>query len=136
MMRCFEEDVAQGGGDMLTVKTGFRLALLVVVGCMALSGAAQAQSSAIAGQVTDTTGGVLAGVTVEVSSPSLIGGVRNVVTDGQGRYTIEQLVPGTYKVTFTLEGFSSLTREGIELVTNFTAPVNAQIRVGALEESV
>src|SRR5947209_21403 len=132
------EEVAQEGVAMSKVKTGFRsaLALLVVMGCVALPGVARAQSSAIAGQVTDTTGAVLPGVGVEVSSPSLIGGTRAVVTDGQGRYTVEQLVPGTYKVTFTLAGFSSLVREGIELVTNFTAPVNAQMRVGALEESV
>src|SRR5207245_703336 len=95
-----------------------------------------AQSSAIAGQVTDTSGAVLPGVSVEASSPSLIGGSRTMVTDGQGRYTIEQLVPGTYKVTFTLAGFSTVNREGVELVTNFTAPVSAQMPVGALEESV
>src|SRR5262249_55898464 len=101
-----------------------------------LPAAALAQTGAIAGQVTDTTGAVLPGVTVEGSSPALISGSRSVVTDSQGRYSIEQLVPGTYKVTFTLPGFSTLMREGIELSANFTAPVSAQLRVGAIEESV
>src|SRR6266513_1848123 len=95
---------------------------LAIVGCLAIPGTAQAQS-AITGQVTDSTGAVLPGVTVEATSPSLIGGARAAVSDGQGRYAIEQLVPGTYKVLFTLPGFNSLVREGIQLVTNFTAPL-------------
>ena len=70
--------------------------LLAVAVCLAVPAAVRAQS-AIAGQVTDSTGAVLPGVAVEVSSPSLIGGSRSAVTDGQGRFTIEQLVPGVYK---------------------------------------
>jgi hypothetical protein len=92
--------------------------------------------SAIAGQVTDATGAVLPGVSVEASSPALIEGARTAVTDTQGRYAIEALRPGIYKVTFTLQGFSVLIREDIELVSNFTAPINAQLKVGALEESL
>ena len=87
--------------------------LVIILGCLAVPGVARAQS-AIAGQVTDTTGAVLPGVTVEATSPSLIGGARNVVTDGQGRYAIEQIPAGPYKVTFTLSGFSTLIRDGIE----------------------
>jgi carboxypeptidase family protein len=92
--------------------------------------------SAIAGQVTDSSGAVLPGVTVEASSVALIEGTRSAVTDGQGRYTVDNLRPGTYKVTFTLPGFSTSVRDGIELVGNFTAPVNAQLKVGAVEESI
>src|SRR5438132_864868 len=110
---------------------------LILTGCLAaLPGLAHAQTGAIAGQVTDTTGAVVPGVTVEAASPALIGGSRTVATDGQGRYSIEQLVPGTYSVTFTIQGFSTLVRPGIELSANFTAPVSVQLRVGALEESV
>src|SRR5438552_3016985 len=109
---------------------------LIVAACVLVPSLARAQSSAIAGQVTDATGAVLPGVTVEASSPALIGGTRTAVTDGQGRYAIEQLVPGVYKVTFTLSGFSTLVREQLELLANFTAPVDAQLRVGALEESI
>jgi IMP dehydrogenase/GMP reductase len=90
-----------------------RLIILTVVFASAAA-VASAQSGAIAGQVTDTTGAVLPGVTVEASSPALISGMRSVVTDGGGRYSIEQLVPGTYAVKFTLAGFSTLVREGIE----------------------
>src|SRR5438445_4256772 len=120
------------GGETMS-RTVF--GLFVIVGCLAIPGVARAQS-AIAGQVTDSSGAVLPGVAVEASSPSLIGGTRSAVTDGQGRYTIEQIVPGTYRVAFTLEGFTSVVRAGIELVTNFTATVNVQLSVGSLQESV
>jgi hypothetical protein len=95
-----------------------------------------AQSSSIAGLVTDASGGVVPGVTVEASSPALIEGSRTATTDGSGRYTITELRPGTYTVTFTLTGFTTVKREGIELTTAFAANVPAQMKVGALEESV
>jgi hypothetical protein len=79
---------------------------------------------------------VLPGVTVEASSVVLIEKVRSAITDGTGQYRIEDLRPGTYAVTFTLPGFSSIRREGIELTGSFTATVNVELRVGALEETV
>ena len=98
---------------------------------------ARAQANAaISGVVTDSTGGVLPGVTVEVASPVLIGGSRVVVTDGSGRYNATQLESGTYSVSFTLAGFSVVLREGVELTADFTAPINAQLAVGSLEETV
>ena len=93
-------------------------------------------SGSIAGIVRDTTGAVLPGVTVEASSPALIEKVRSVVTDAQGNYKIVDLRPGTYTVTFTLPGFATYRREGIELSTAFTATANAEMRVGTIEETV
>lgn len=97
---------------------------------------AQAQSGTIAGVVRDTSGAVMPGVTVEAASPALIEKVRSVVTDNQGLYRIVDLRPGSYTVTFTLPGFSTFKREGIELTTSFTAQVNAELTVGTLEETV
>jgi hypothetical protein len=94
-----------------------------------------AQAS-ITGVVKDTSGAILPGVTVEAASPALIEKTRSVVTDDGGQYRIENLRPGTYSVTFTLGGFSSVKREGIELTGAFTASVNADMRVGALEETI
>ena len=108
-----------------------------VAACMLLLPvAALAQTGAIAGSVADETGGVLPGVTVEAASPALIEGVRATVTDGAGLYTIEALRPGAYTVTFTLPGFNTFVRDGIELVSDFTANVDGTMTVGSIEETV
>ena len=90
----------------------------------------------ITGTVKDTSGAVLPGVTVEASSPALIEKVRTVVSDGTGQYRIVDLRPGTYTVTFTLTGFNTFKREGVELTGALTATINADMKVGALEETV
>ena len=97
---------------------------------------AAAAQSAIAGTVQDSSGAVLPGVTVEVTSPALIERVRTATTDVQGRYQITDLRPGTYTVAFTLAGFNTIRREGIQLPANFTAQVDARLQVGAVEETV
>jgi hypothetical protein len=111
--------------------------VLIVCGLgLALPSVAYAQASAIAGVVKDTTGAVLPGVTVEATSPVLIERLRSVTTDERGQYKIVDLRPGIYTVTFALAGFSTVKREGIELTAAFTAPVNADLRVGQIEETV
>ena len=98
-------------------------------------GFAQATAS-IAGTVVDASGAVLPGVTVEASSPALIEKTRSVVTDGTGQYRIEQLRGGLYTVTFTLPGFSTVRREGVELTGSFAATVNADLKLGSVEETI
>ena len=97
---------------------------------------AQADRASISGLVQDSSGAVLPGVTVEASSPVLIEQSRSVVSDGAGRYAIENLRPGTYTVTFTLPGFKTVRREGIILEGAFAAQVNMALEVGAVEENV
>src|SRR5687768_3502576 len=87
---------------------------LVAVALLLLSTPALSQP-AVAGIVRDTSGAILPGVSVEAASPALIERSRTVVTDGTGQYRIVDLKPGTYTVTFTLPGFSSVRREAIEL---------------------
>src|SRR5512138_534130 len=107
-----------------------------VLACLlALPVTARAQS-AFAGVVKDTTGAVLPGVTVEASSPVLIEKVRSVTTDSNGAYRIENLRPGTYTVTFNLPGFSTVKKDAIELPSNFTATINADLKIGTVEETV
>ncbi len=97
---------------------------------------AMAQTSAIAGVVKDASGAVVPGVTVEATSPALIEKTRSAVTDSQGVYKIIDLRPGAYTVTFTLTGFNVFKRDGIVLTADFTATVNADLRVGTLAETV
>lgn len=112
--------------------------LVVAVFCVVflpLSAAAQT-GSAITGVVRDSSGGVLPGVTVEASSPALIEGTRVAVSDNQGVFRIVDVRPGTYRVSFTLPGFKSFVRDGITLTSGFTATVNGELEVGAIEETV
>jgi hypothetical protein len=105
-------------------------------GFLVLLPAAAFAQAAITGVVKDVSGGVLPGVTVEASSPVLIEKVRSVVTDDTGQYRIVDLRPGTYAVSFSLPGFSTVRREGVELSGEFVATINADLRVGALEETI
>jgi hypothetical protein len=112
--------------------------LRVVVSCvglLVLPAAAFAQAS-ITGVVRDSSGAVLPGVTVEATSFALIEKARSVVTDGSGQYRIVTLPPGNYTITFTLSGFSTVRREGVELTGTFTATVDTDMRVGSVEETV
>src|SRR5215208_3286462 len=112
-----------------------RAACIVIALCGLLPSAAHAQAS-ITGVVKDSSGAVLPGVTVEASSPALIEKVRSAVSDESGRYRIVDLRPGTYTVNFTLTGFQSVRREGIELPGTFTATVDADLKVGSIEETI
>jgi hypothetical protein len=109
--------------------------LVVVLWSAAVPTAALAQGS-IAGAARDPSGAVLPGVAVEASSPALIEKTRSVVTDGAGQYRIVDLRPGTYTVTFMLQGFATVKREGIDLAGSFTATVNAELKVGTVSETV
>jgi hypothetical protein len=108
----------------------------VLVIASLLLAATVTSAQAISGTVTDATGNILPGVTVEARSPALIEQVRTAITNGSGQYQIVELRPGTYSVTYTLTGFSTLVREGIELTSGFTANIDAQLRVGTITETV
>ena len=97
--------------------------------------AARAQS-AFTGTVKDTSGAVLPGVTVEAASDALIEKTRSVVTDENGGFRIVDLRPGTYSLTFSLEGFSTVKRDGIALSSDFTMTINTDLKVGSLEETL
>jgi hypothetical protein len=108
------------------------LALLTLL-CIPTAAWAQV---ALAGVVTDNSGGVLPGVTVEAASPALIEKVRTATTDNSGRYRIESLQPGQYTVTFTLPGFTTLKREAVTLTGSGVVTVNGELRVSGVQETV
>jgi len=112
-----------------------RFAALAFAVLVLAPAAAYAQAS-IAGVVKDSSGAVLPGVTIEVASPALIEKTRATVSDGAGLYQIISLPPGTYTVTFSLQGFSTFKRDGIELTGSFVASINADMKVGQVAETI
>jgi hypothetical protein len=109
---------------------------LALVALLPRSSAAQTTASTIAGVVKDTSGAALAGVTVEAESPALIEKVRAVVTDGEGQYKIIDLRPGDYTIKFTLQGFNTYKRDGVEVPPRTTVTVSGTMSVGNMEETV
>jgi len=109
---------------------------LLAVMAVLVAAPSLARAQSLAGSVRDTSGAVLPGVTIEASSPALITKVRTGVTDETGQYRIPDLPPGTYKVTFTLPGFATVVREGVELSGGGVMTIGAEMRVGSLEESI
>jgi hypothetical protein len=118
------------------MKQRLGLGILLGLAMLVMVPAVSSAQSAIVGLLTDDSGGVLPGVSVEVTSPAMIEGSKTTVTDSQGRYRFEAMRPGTYKLSFSLTGFGTVVREGVDLPSNFTATVNAEMRVGSLEETI
>ena len=127
-------------GEMRLMRTRIPFgvwAVVVAVGVLLLPATAGAQGGgSISGEVVDNTGGVLPGVTIEVTSSVLIEGTVTAVTDGSGRYTVINLRPGEYAVTFTLPGFGTLIRDDLQVTGDTALQVDGALSVGALEESV
>src|SRR5262245_49400737 len=122
----------QGGGMIRKLV----LTMLAALACVVWLPVAASAQSAFTGVVKDASGAVLPGVTVEASSDVLIEKTRSVTTDGEGAYRIVDLRPGIYTITFTLPGFQTFKRDGVELPANFTSTINAELKVGAIEEAV
>src|SRR5438034_9293655 len=112
------------------------LALLTAVVLLTLTPTVALAQAVLAGTVKDSSGGVLPGVAVEAASPALIERVRSAVTDGTGQYRIEDVRPGPYTITFSLQGFSTVKRVGIEVTSAVTGTINAELNVGTLAETV
>src|SRR5215510_8803191 len=113
-----------------------RLLKVIVLTSLVLMPASAFAQASIVGTVKDASGAVLPGVTVEASSPVLIEKTRSVISSGTGQFAIEDLRPGTYTVTFSLPGFTTVKREGIELTGKFIATVNADLKVGGVAETI
>jgi hypothetical protein len=111
------------------------IGLLVVTALLVVTPPALAQTT-LAGIVKDSSGAVLPGVSVEAASPALIEKSRTVATDGSGQYRIVDLTPGTYTVTFSLSGFTTVKREGVELTGGGVTTIGAELRLGSLSETI
>ena len=103
--------------------------------CLAAPAYAQRTTGAIVGVVTDESGAVLPGVLVTTSGPA-VAGRPSVTTGASGAYRFPALVPGTYALRFELDGFASVTREGVIVPLGGTVEINVQMKVSALEETV
>ena len=113
-----------------------RLLGACVLACGVLLPSLAYSQTTLAGVVRDSSGAVLPGVTVEAAGAALIERARTAVSDGSGQYRITDLPPGTYSVTFSLQGFTRVVREGVALAGSGVTTINADLRVGALEETI
>ncbi|MGD9905041.1 MAG: TonB-dependent receptor [Vicinamibacterales bacterium] len=111
------------------------LVVLLLFACTTVSAQVSSTTGAINGKVTDTSGGVLPGVTVTASSPSMQG-VRTAVTNENGDYRFPGVAPGTYRLVYELPGFGTVNREGVNVGLGFTATVNIELAVASLQETV
>src|SRR5580765_5292967 len=107
-----------------------------LLGCFAFLPAVALAQATLAGVVRDSSGAALTGVAVEASNPALIGRARTAVTDGTGQYRIVELPPGPYEITFTATGFSVVKRPGVEVTGSGVVPINIEMRVGSVAETV
>src|SRR6202165_5621500 len=117
------------------MRQAFLAVCCAVTAVLLLPVAARAQAS-IAGVVKDSSGAVLPGVTVEAASPVLIEKTRSAVTDGTGQYRIQDLLPGTYTITFTLSGFATLKRDAVEVAGAGVTTISEALRVGNVSETI
>src|SRR5215831_20323923 len=113
----------------------FAVLVLAASAVVALLPSPAAAQSTISGVVRDSSGAVMPGVRVEAASEVLIEKSRTVTTSADGRYTIVDVRPGLYTMTFTLEGFSTLRKQA-EVPANVTIPIDADMKVGAVGETV
>ena len=106
--------------------------------CLALISTASwaQQDGTINGKVNDSSGAILPGVGITITSPQLLGGERTLVTDEQGNYRAGLLPPGVYSVKYELPGFKTLVRQDIQASAGFTATLNVVMEVATVAETV
>jgi hypothetical protein len=97
---------------------------------------AQSTTGTITGRAVDSSGAILPGVAVSITSPQMIGGAREAVTDSLGTYRFTLVPPGVYQVKFQLASFRALSIDGVVVTANATMTVNAPLQVDNLAESV
>jgi hypothetical protein len=119
-------------------RAGVVLGLLVLSAFLLspASGTAQILTGALRGVVTDDSGAMLPGVTLELSGPALIGGPKSAVTDGRGQYRFPNLSPGVYAITATLSGFRTMRRDGIRVEVGSQFDIDFKMAVGGVSETV
>jgi len=116
----------------------FRLMVVLCLGVLlATTAYSQTQTTgAITARASDTSGALIPGVEVTISSPAMIGGTRSAITDEQGSYRFTELVPGVYRVSFGLAGFKTLNIDGIPVAAGATRTVNGNMEVATVAEEV
>ncbi len=107
----------------------------LLLACFVPAPAYAQATGAIAGIVSDATGGVIPGVTIDVTNTAT-NQVRTAVTGADGYYSLVQLQPGPYQVKATLAGFKAVVHEGVTVSVETTSRVDLQLSVGAVAESV
>src|SRR5438552_368628 len=110
--------------------------VIALVFVLAIPGFSQIPTGAITARASDTSGALIPGVEVTISSPAMIGGTRTAITDEQGQYRFTELVPGTYRVSFALAGFKTLNLTDVPVAANSTRTVTGSLQVASVAEEV
>jgi outer membrane receptor protein involved in Fe transport len=112
--------------------------VLIVCGLWLIPAAGHAQmvTGTLRGTVTDTSGGVLPGVTIELTGKSLIGGPKSVVTDERGQFRFPSLSPGVYTVAASLQGFQTVRREEVRVEVGSQFEVDFQLKMAGVAEAI
>jgi hypothetical protein len=122
--------------DRFRVGSSFFTQVTLLAAAIVMTVPALVSAQSIAGVVRDSSGAVLPGVTVEATSPALIEKLRTAVSDGTGLYRIENLTPSVYKITYTLPGFVTFERNGVEVTSGVTVTLNVDMRLGGVQETI
>ena len=125
-----------GRKNGLGLRIGAIVLTLLFASC-GLAGAAHAQAvgAALSGLITDEHGGAVPGATVSIKNVAT-GVVREVSSNGDGFYSAPNLLPGTYEVRVTSQGFQTLVQKEIVLTVGAQQALNLSLKVGQLNQTV
>lgn len=94
------------------------------------------QSGTVVGNVVAEDGSAIPGVTIELRSPAIVLEKMTTVSNEEGQFRFRNLPPGTYEITFSLEGMKTMTRKGIVVTVGGTINLNVAMEFGTLTENV
>src|SRR5687767_10652820 len=117
--------------------TAYLVGVFILMPALAVPVFSQVITGTVTGRALDSSGALIPGVEVSITSPAMIGGARNAVTDEQGLYRFTLLpAPGVYRVSFALPGFQTLNIDGVNVGVGATMTINGTMVVGGVTQEI